>query len=91
MKEIKRPLDSFFNRLISDEDVVREFPKSFLPEELKRAVDYNSARIGDSGKTISMGAVSKERHEKEGELFVCNPQEYFGEVLNKLVNLDIQR
>ena len=30
-----------------------------------------------------------EWHEKERELFVCDPQEYFGEVLNKFVNQDI--
>jgi len=63
MKEIKRPHDSFFKRLMSDERVVREFLRSFLPEELAHAIDYNSVRIADTEK-ISRSGISIEQLNK---------------------------
>ncbi len=42
MKGLKRPHDSFFKRLMSDIEVVREFLKGVLPGELSRAIDYKS-------------------------------------------------
>lgn len=50
-EEIKRPHDSFFKRLMSDERVVREFLRGFLPEELSHAIDYDTVRIVDTEKT----------------------------------------
>ena len=51
MKELQRPHDSFFKRLMSDERVVREFLRGFLPEELSHAIDYDTVRIVDTEKT----------------------------------------
>ena len=50
MKGLKRPHDSFFKRLMSDIEVVREFLKGVLPGELSRAIDYKSIRIADTEK-----------------------------------------
>ena len=47
---IKRPHDSFFKKLMSDPEAVRDFLKGFLPKSVSEKIDYESIKVIDTEK-----------------------------------------
>ena len=47
---LKHPHDSFFKKLFDNEENIRDFLKVYLPDDLKREIDFKSIKISNTEK-----------------------------------------